>query len=234
MNYENERNYQNDIESIPAQYRPLSPWAYFGYNVLFAIPIIGLIVLIVLAFNKDNIHRRNYARSYFCAMLISVVLMIPLAFIVFQGSTETISQAGFASFVMDISEMRNMISVESANMRGNYAANGEMRTTAQIYYEIATGKAAQLDEKIPDGEKFGFDFLDDDEVCYRIVDFSKIEGYEDAETLDINGDRKNNDKYYITSKGNVFTLPGYEREEDGKTYYYLNGSARIAEDDMSL
>ena len=39
-------NYKND-PSIPPYYRPLSPWAYFGYNILFAIPIIGWIFLII-------------------------------------------------------------------------------------------------------------------------------------------------------------------------------------------
>lgn len=48
---------------IPSEYRPLSPWAYFGYNILFCIPIVGLILLIIYSFNNENINRRNYARS---------------------------------------------------------------------------------------------------------------------------------------------------------------------------
>ena len=32
----------------PEEFRPISPWAYFGYSVLFTVPLIGLIVNIVL------------------------------------------------------------------------------------------------------------------------------------------------------------------------------------------
>lgn len=72
-------------EQIPPQYRPLSPWAYFGYSLLFSIPTIGLIVLIVFSFSNDNINRRNFARSYFCAMLVLLclaVLLVVIALIV--------------------------------------------------------------------------------------------------------------------------------------------------------
>lgn len=65
--------------NIPAEYRPLSPWAYFGYELLFCIPLVGFICLIVFAFNNSNINRRNFARSYFCVFLITIVLAIVLA-----------------------------------------------------------------------------------------------------------------------------------------------------------
>ncbi|MBQ8298817.1 MAG: ABC transporter permease [Clostridia bacterium] len=82
MNYENadfnQENYQNEVESIPMQYRPLSPWAYLGYNILFVLPIIGLIFLIIFSFNNNNIARRNYARSFFCAFAVSIILTIVL------------------------------------------------------------------------------------------------------------------------------------------------------------
>lgn len=60
----------------------MSPWAYVGYNLLFMLPIVGFILLIVFSVDNDNINRRNYARSFFCVMLlaliISVVALIPL------------------------------------------------------------------------------------------------------------------------------------------------------------
>ena len=36
--------------NIPAEYKPISMWGYFGYEILFSIPLIGLICLIVFAF----------------------------------------------------------------------------------------------------------------------------------------------------------------------------------------
>lgn len=60
----------------PAQFKPLSPWAYFGYSLLFSLPIIGFIMTIVLCFSDSNINRRNYARSYFVGLLIIVALTV--------------------------------------------------------------------------------------------------------------------------------------------------------------
>jgi VIT1/CCC1 family predicted Fe2+/Mn2+ transporter len=64
------------IDNIPVEYRPLSPWAYFGYNILFAIPVIGLICLFVFAFSNANINRRNYARSFFCVYAILIIVCV--------------------------------------------------------------------------------------------------------------------------------------------------------------
>ena len=61
--------------TLPAQYRPLSPWAYFGYSLLFQIPIIGFILLIVFSCKKSNINRRNFARSYWCALVLCVIVI---------------------------------------------------------------------------------------------------------------------------------------------------------------
>ncbi len=36
------------------RFRPLSPWAYFGYGLLFAIPIVGLVLLIVFSLSEQN------------------------------------------------------------------------------------------------------------------------------------------------------------------------------------
>lgn len=56
------------------KFRPLSPWAYFGYGLLFAIPLVGFILLIIFSFSDQNINRRNYARSYFCALVIALII----------------------------------------------------------------------------------------------------------------------------------------------------------------
>lgn len=70
--------YKND-PSIPPYYRPLSPWAYFGYNILFAIPLIGWIFLIIFAFDNSNINRKNYARSFFVVYLLIIIIVVIFA-----------------------------------------------------------------------------------------------------------------------------------------------------------
>ena len=69
----------NQNVQIPYQYKPLSPWAYFGYSLLFSIPLVGFILLIVFSFSNDNINRRNYARSFFCALLVVAILFAVFA-----------------------------------------------------------------------------------------------------------------------------------------------------------
>lgn len=61
------------------QFRPLTPWAYVGYSVLFSIPLIGLILLIVFSFSDNNINRRSYARSFFCWLIIGIIISAILA-----------------------------------------------------------------------------------------------------------------------------------------------------------
>ncbi len=80
------------LKQIPKEYKPLSPWAYFGYNILFAIPLAGFICLIIFAFDNSNINRRNYARSFFCALLICVVLGV-LGFVLIGGLASLTSLA---------------------------------------------------------------------------------------------------------------------------------------------
>ena len=63
-------------EDVPLKYKPLSAWTYFGYQLLFAIPVVGLIFLLVFAFDDSNINRRNYARSFFCSFLVSAIILI--------------------------------------------------------------------------------------------------------------------------------------------------------------
>lgn len=58
--------------------KPLSPWAYFSYSILFNIPVIGFILLIVFSLDSSNINRRNYARSYWCWLVIFIVLVVVL------------------------------------------------------------------------------------------------------------------------------------------------------------
>lgn len=65
-------------------HRPLSPWAYFGLQILYNIPLIGFIFLIIHSINgAGNINRRNFARSYWC---IFVVYAVVIAVLVATGS----------------------------------------------------------------------------------------------------------------------------------------------------
>ena len=93
-----ENNYQNTQQTegftsqqmqIPAEYKPISMWGYFGYELLFSIPLVGLIVALVFSFGgTQNINLRNFARSYFCLLIIVAAV----------GGTLVVSLAGAGVF----------------------------------------------------------------------------------------------------------------------------------------
>ena len=71
----------NKYDHIPYEYRPISMWGYFGYTLLFCIPILGLILAIVWSFSGANINRRNFARSQFCVLIIlSIIFWLLFSF----------------------------------------------------------------------------------------------------------------------------------------------------------
>ncbi len=69
------RKQLREIEKhLPKSYRPISGWGYFWRAVLYAIPVLGLICLFVNALASKNRNGRNFARAYFCAMLIGLIV----------------------------------------------------------------------------------------------------------------------------------------------------------------
>ena len=68
----------SDYQNIPSEYKPISMWGYFGYEILFSIPIIGFICLIIFSFVPSNKNVKNFARSYFCLLIIFIVLTVVL------------------------------------------------------------------------------------------------------------------------------------------------------------
>ncbi len=60
-------------------YRPLGMWTYFGYDILFAIPLVGQIILIIFACGgTKNVNLRNYARSKFCLLIVFFAIFLLL------------------------------------------------------------------------------------------------------------------------------------------------------------
>lgn len=62
--------------SVPDSYTPISMWGYLGYEILFSIPCVGIICLIVFSLGgTSNVNVRNFARSYFCFVIILIVIL---------------------------------------------------------------------------------------------------------------------------------------------------------------
>ena len=61
--------------NVPDELQPLSPWKYFGLTILYDIPLIGFIFLLCHAIGSHNINKRNFARSFFCVLVIILVIV---------------------------------------------------------------------------------------------------------------------------------------------------------------
>ena len=70
---------------VPEENRPLGPWAYFGYGLLFAIPVIGFILLIIFSFAGKNVNRKNFARSYWCWFILVLAIVLILFIVLLTG-----------------------------------------------------------------------------------------------------------------------------------------------------
>ena len=80
QNYRQQAPYSQGTPDIPPEYRPISMWGYFGYELLFSIPCVGFILLLIFSFGgTQNVNLKNFARSYFCLLIIAVVLFLVLA-----------------------------------------------------------------------------------------------------------------------------------------------------------
>ena len=87
MNNSYPNNVYGDIKPT-GKYAPISPWAYFGLSILFSIPVVGFIFLIIFSVSDANINRRNYARSYWCMLiLVAVVAVIAIAIFLIAGGS---------------------------------------------------------------------------------------------------------------------------------------------------
>lgn len=66
-----------NVNNIPSEYKPIGMWGYFGYNILFMLPVIGWIMLVSFAVGgTSNKNLKNYARSYFCTAIIVIILAV--------------------------------------------------------------------------------------------------------------------------------------------------------------
>lgn len=70
--------YQPVNESmLPLEYQPVSVGQYIGYTLLFSIPLIGFIMMFVIAFGSGNSKSlRNFAKSYLIMTAVGIGLMV--------------------------------------------------------------------------------------------------------------------------------------------------------------
>ena len=60
--------------NVPAELTPISMWGYFGYSLLFNIPVVGFILVCIFAIGAKNVNKKNFARSYFCGIILALII----------------------------------------------------------------------------------------------------------------------------------------------------------------
>ena len=84
--------YQQNVYTQPQEEKETAPvvgvGTYFGLNILFALPVIGFIMIIIMSFAPSNKSVKNFARSYLLAIGIVIILLVILLILslVFGGS----------------------------------------------------------------------------------------------------------------------------------------------------
>lgn len=84
-------------DNIPDEYKPISMWGYFGYEILFSLPVIGFIILVVMCFAPANKNVKNFARSYFCFFIVIAIITIVVMFIALGSA----GLAGFSQYLQE-------------------------------------------------------------------------------------------------------------------------------------
>lgn len=67
------------MQALEGEYRPISMWGYFGWEIVYIIPVIGWIICVGQAFCANNRNLRNFARSQFCWLIIWLIWICVLA-----------------------------------------------------------------------------------------------------------------------------------------------------------
>lgn len=76
------------------EYSPLSPWSYWGLKILYSVPIVGFVFLIIFSIKKDNLNRRNFTLSYWCSVvLVLIVIGIIAAILLVTGAADSLGEA---------------------------------------------------------------------------------------------------------------------------------------------
>jgi len=89
-------------------YNPISMWGYFGYGVVFMLPLIGWMIALVFAVGgTSNINLRNFARSQFCIAILTCVIFF-------------FTVASFVNQVSELEDKYNSIQTELREYDGGY------------------------------------------------------------------------------------------------------------------
>ncbi|MBO5143417.1 MAG: hypothetical protein J6C46_10610 [Clostridia bacterium] len=215
----------------------LSTDDYIKYNLLFLIPIVGLIFLIIFSFDKKNINRRNYAQSFFfTANIVIFIFLCILLLELYVFNYKKIVPANYNLFAQQFGEYADQVIIDGEYIKSQLNKEGFEINEAQKYYMIANGfknisetesgdflnKSIPVGYDIPNIIKESLDIKGKKEVVAYLITDNKITGYENNKKVEFYGNQNGIEAHFITSEGTVFTIPGFEeKQEDGSSKFYI-------------
>lgn len=155
------------------RFAPVSTGAFFGYKLLYGIPVIGWILCLVFSFTQKNVNKRNFARATLISLIISLVITCAI---------------GFAA--VKVAEMV----IEQVAMEALGGGMEELGPVKDVLDELQDGKYDDLIQRVEDGE-FGdhpelsgmMDELRDGGII-AVVTQVQNGGFEDVAQKYVNGD----------------------------------------------
>ena len=75
---------ETPVQGPQEEYKPIGMWGYLGYEILFSLPVVGIVFLLIFSLGgTKNINLRNFARSYFCITIINIIVLTVIVLKVF-------------------------------------------------------------------------------------------------------------------------------------------------------
>ena len=191
------------------------------------------------------------------ALIITIIVIIILAAIVMNSSTDTVGNAQYAKFAQEFGEYSDQVALKAADVKADVGIKGQIINNAQNYYMTAQGMTTfgtsgdgVFDMTLPVGYVMPATIqkilgVSGDNVVAYVIDDSKIPNYTNAKQKngdpgkEFYGDSNGQENHFITSDGQVFTIPGYPVEQDDGTiqyhidtkdghYYVVKGNSKLA------
>ena len=163
-------------EQDAARVAPVSTAAFFGYKVLYGIPVIGWILCLVFSFTQKNVNKRNFARATLIGLVISLVITCVIGFAAIK-----VAEIVIEKYMMEA-------------LGGSLGGLGDLGAVTDVLDELQDGKYDDVIQRIEDGE-FGehpelSGLMDDlrDGGIMAVVDQFQSGGFEDVAENYANGE----------------------------------------------
>lgn len=87
--------------------RYMGAWSYTFLNILYCIPLVGLICLVIHSFDTNNENRMHYARSFFTSLLLVLIIggIITLIVLFVPGVQEAVSGLELSELITQLSTL---------------------------------------------------------------------------------------------------------------------------------